>query len=127
MRHPAPLAALLLLAACQTPGARPFSFHAAEFLPGDRGEAAARAFLDSDVPAGAPVTLAVERLRAAGMSCRSASGARRTLCDYYWPVHMQGGLIGEDHYEVQLDGDGSGRVAGARLERYFVGSGMPSP
>lgn len=121
------LAAALGLAGVATAGEHGFSFWDAEFMPPDRAMAEAQAYVAQALPSGLPIDVALRRLRKASMSCRApgAPGAP-IICDCSEVVHLQGGILGEDHWTVVLTADASGRLASASLDHHIIGAGPPN-
>jgi hypothetical protein len=105
-----------------------FSFWDAEFMPPDRALAAAEQFIESDLPPGLPMAEARARLRKAAMVCDQpeAPGAPVT-CDCSEILHLEGGVLGEDHWTVVLVPDAAGRLGSASLDHHIIGSGPPNP
>ncbi len=103
---------------------RPFTFRDAEFMSPDRGLQAAQQFTIVDLPPGLPIGEARRRVQRAAMFCRPAQGAA-TVCEYSLPIHVEGGVIGEDRWRVTLIADNSGALGSARVDHYTVGTPNP--
>ena len=107
--------------------ARPhgFTFRDAEFMPLDRGVAAAQDFVAARLPPGLPLAEARDRLRRADMRCASARHGGAIVCAFTEVVHVEGGVLGESRWTVRLTDDGSGRLASATADHAIIGAGNP--
>ena len=128
MRKSATVAMLAVVAAvlAATVHATPaFTFRDAEFLPLDRGIAAAQEFVATDLPAGLPAAEARARLRRANMRCAKPRPDGTVVCDFAEVVHVEGGVLGEHHWTVTLHFDPPARLASATLDQFVIGAGNP--
>ena len=100
-----------------------FTFRDAEFLSDDTALEQAQAFVADRLPAGLPLTEARARLATADMRC--GRGVAAVTCDLGMIVHIDGGLLGEDHWRVRLTADADGRLTEAAVDHYIVGTGVP--
>lgn len=134
MSRPPRLLATVAVAAClgvaglAWASERGFSFWDAEFMPQDQALEAAQRFVASALPPGLPIQEARARLRRASMVCARPRGPADPVdCDCSETIHLQGGVIGEDHWTVRLTPDEAGGLRSASLDHYIIGSGPPNP
>ncbi len=102
-----------------------FTFRDAEFMPLDRGLDAAREFVATRLPPGLPLADARDRLRRADMRCAQRPRNGAILCDFADVVHVEGGVLGEEHWTVHLTTDASDILTAATLDYFVVGAGRP--
>ena len=115
----------LLIAAPLAARPHGFTFRDAEFLPLDRGVAAAQEFVAAQLAPGLPIAEARDRLRRADMRCAPARHDGAIVCAFTEVVHIEGGVLGESRWTVRLTDDGSGRLASATADHAIIGVGNP--
>ncbi len=103
-----------------------FTFRDAEFMPLDSGLDAAREFVATRLPSGLPLADARDRLHHADMRCAKRPENGAMLCDFADVVHVEGGVLGEEHWTVHLTTDASEILTAATLDYFVIGAGRPS-
>ncbi len=102
-----------------------FTFRDAEFMSLDRGLDAAFDFISTHLPPGLPLSDARGRLRRADMRCAKRPRNGAILCDFVEVVHVEGGVLGEEHWTVHLTTNASGELTAATLDYFVIGAGRP--
>jgi hypothetical protein len=99
-----------------------FSFPSAEFMRGDDGVRAARAFIKDQLPSGLPISVAIARVEKADASCHiSTVGDTVVTCEYFILARPVGGDLGENIWTVKLFPGPDATLADASLSRTRVG------
>ena len=119
------LIAALILASPVAARPHDFTFRDAEFLPLDDGIEAAQRFVAERLPAGLPLDVARERLRQADMRCARRPRHGTIDCDFTEVVHVEGGVLGEQHWTVALTTDATGALRTATFNYAVIGAGSP--
>ena len=91
-------------------------------MPREKGEAAARAFIAAQLPAGLPLAEAEARLDRAIMGCNERRlSAGEVDCEYYEIVGSDGGTLGDDVWSVRLTVDEQHRLQSVSFNRSRTG------
>ena len=128
MRRSGLILAMAAVWASSPAAAHGFRFRDAEYMPDDRAMAAAQAFVAGRLPKGLPRAEALSRLRLADMRCGPAHATGGPVeCGFEMPVHIGGGVIGEDAWTVRLAFAPDGTLADAAVRHDIIGTGPRNP
>ena len=94
-----------------------FAFPDMAFRNASDAAATANRFIRDELPAGMPLSLAEQKLRAAHMACAEQPGQHSVTCTYYTLAGGDGGTLSEMWWTMRLDTGPDGHLAQAQFSR----------